>query len=86
MYLPLCLFTCFFFFFCLVVTKFTHDTNFCLKKLIECSLIRDANFTEIKLTGNTEEDFFLIFHFKSRLKYLTRGRGKFHKALAQVIN
>ena len=33
-----------------------------------------------------EENFFKIFHFKSRLKYLTRGRGKFHKALAQVIN
>ena len=39
-------------------SEFTHDTNFCLKKLIECSLIRDANFTEIKLTENTEENFF----------------------------
>ena len=67
-YLPLCLFTCFFFFFCLVVTKFTHDTNFCLKKLIECSLIRDANFTEIKLTENTEEDFFFNFSFQVQIE------------------
>ena len=48
---------------------------------MECSLERHANFTNMKQIDNSEKSGFFS-QFKSRL---TRGRGKFHKALPHVV-
>ena len=80
MYLPM--FVSFIFFtFVWYLPKLYISLISVLKKLMECSLERHANFTNMKQIDNSEKSRFFS-QFKSRL---TRGHWKFHKALPHVV-